>query len=1059
MGNRSKVSVIKSRLDPSDESASFSGAQESTEPQAKRKRLLARWTGNLMRTFGGSASAADRPGRTDTDLAFGQHHPEVVYKLCPEPLSAHSTLAKPKTEKQTQRSPLRFCRWPGAGTSTDANRKRPRTWFVKSLSSSTSTLRAQSSGATDEPASNGAACGSSQPAAPSSPYKQLAKALARLRRASSSQQAERGVADTHLPAPTFEHGLVSATLLFGGRQQQTRGSNSEADQELQPSEQPAHDKRAKTAQAGEIRYQTQASPGRPSNEPQAQARVAAAKLVTFGERKQLPSPSWIEAADTGCVRTGERESAKPSCLSGQEVEQKSSDVCKLFQQQPHQAASAKQLKIQVDEHECYANKPDRQRNTDSHEPHKPGSPSDESEQVAGQQTKWADPRRLLSLIQPLASPDSLSDSTSSVCSSLAPSSALVSTPRSATAEPKAWAPMEPPQGDQARPASQPVCGHNLFAGQPTQEAESRSSAHQSRPTSSSGVGTLKSNLKQLVKRQQSVDSYRMARDLMNKLKRQQDQSAPGNRAHQSSEAIKANVGAASHATQETSGRKLSLLIGGSAGQELLSKASTLAPSAGLSECQIRVSAAPKRSPHADESAASEDKRQAPMPPNTLSLLPANQPGSFVVGSFSGCITPTYPTHHLPSPKYVSSAMLQAQAKKYSNASTVSSSLGAQESQSQSAVQPASFAGPQPKGCGGLLGGATNGAAPGLNQSDTESSLGGSVTPSRASRLGGAGDSHSPAPAALSYERSQSIVSAAFSLSMSAGLPAQSSLTAAEEAARRVELAEHIYDNKCGLGEEMKFLASFPELCDITFLVGETREPVCAVKSVLAARSRVFHKILFGNRIRRIARQRNQYNNSQASRTMQSEEQAPDGELSAAELDPALSRANSSSPKQVLASKSSSPLPPTKSSSPSQQQWSVTLDAGGFSTGQDSTEGYPSGSAKAGRVSSLASRGRGESMASLTSSMGSQQPLIIGPGQTAAPAKRNKKAASRTVTSSGLAEMSNQSPAGSSASRLRSMFMKRASDPSIKQRQSSDSIQTHLASGDQSYLDKMVSKTS
>ena len=38
---------------------------------------------------------------------------------------------------------------------------------------------------------------------------------------------------------------------------------------------------------------------------------------------------------------------------------------------------------------------------------------------------------------------------------------------------------------------------------------------------------------------------------------------------------------------------------------------------------------------------------------------------------------------------------------------------------------------------------------------------------------------------------------------------------------------------------MRFLASIPELCDITFLVGETREPVCAVKAVLAARSGVF----------------------------------------------------------------------------------------------------------------------------------------------------------------------------------------------------------------------------
>ncbi|XP_021959547.1 serine-enriched protein isoform X2 [Folsomia candida] len=53
-----------------------------------------------------------------------------------------------------------------------------------------------------------------------------------------------------------------------------------------------------------------------------------------------------------------------------------------------------------------------------------------------------------------------------------------------------------------------------------------------------------------------------------------------------------------------------------------------------------------------------------------------------------------------------------------------------------------------------------------------------------------------------------------------------------------------FENKTGLAEDMKFLASMPELCDVTFLVGDTREPVCAVKAVLAARSRVFYKILY-----------------------------------------------------------------------------------------------------------------------------------------------------------------------------------------------------------------------
>ena len=47
----------------------------------------------------------------------------------------------------------------------------------------------------------------------------------------------------------------------------------------------------------------------------------------------------------------------------------------------------------------------------------------------------------------------------------------------------------------------------------------------------------------------------------------------------------------------------------------------------------------------------------------------------------------------------------------------------------------------------------------------------------------------------------------------------------------------IFENKSGVAEDMRFLASMPELCDVTFLVGDTREPVCAVKAILAARSR------------------------------------------------------------------------------------------------------------------------------------------------------------------------------------------------------------------------------
>ena len=46
-----------------------------------------------------------------------------------------------------------------------------------------------------------------------------------------------------------------------------------------------------------------------------------------------------------------------------------------------------------------------------------------------------------------------------------------------------------------------------------------------------------------------------------------------------------------------------------------------------------------------------------------------------------------------------------------------------------------------------------------------------------------------------------------------------------------------FDNRLGLAHDLGFLASMPELCDITFLVGEDRQPVCGVKAILGARSR------------------------------------------------------------------------------------------------------------------------------------------------------------------------------------------------------------------------------
>lgn len=46
-----------------------------------------------------------------------------------------------------------------------------------------------------------------------------------------------------------------------------------------------------------------------------------------------------------------------------------------------------------------------------------------------------------------------------------------------------------------------------------------------------------------------------------------------------------------------------------------------------------------------------------------------------------------------------------------------------------------------------------------------------------------------------------------------------------------------FDNRLGLAHDLSFLAGLPELCDVTFLVGEDRQPVCGVKAILAARSK------------------------------------------------------------------------------------------------------------------------------------------------------------------------------------------------------------------------------
>ena len=45
------------------------------------------------------------------------------------------------------------------------------------------------------------------------------------------------------------------------------------------------------------------------------------------------------------------------------------------------------------------------------------------------------------------------------------------------------------------------------------------------------------------------------------------------------------------------------------------------------------------------------------------------------------------------------------------------------------------------------------------------------------------------------------------------------------------------ENKQALADDLRLLASLPELCDVTFLVGDERQPICGVRAILAARSR------------------------------------------------------------------------------------------------------------------------------------------------------------------------------------------------------------------------------
>ena len=46
-----------------------------------------------------------------------------------------------------------------------------------------------------------------------------------------------------------------------------------------------------------------------------------------------------------------------------------------------------------------------------------------------------------------------------------------------------------------------------------------------------------------------------------------------------------------------------------------------------------------------------------------------------------------------------------------------------------------------------------------------------------------------------------------------------------------------YENSLGLSKDLSLLASMPELYDVHFLVGRKKQPVGAVRAILASRSR------------------------------------------------------------------------------------------------------------------------------------------------------------------------------------------------------------------------------
>ncbi|XP_071101813.1 serine-enriched protein-like [Haliotis cracherodii] len=53
----------------------------------------------------------------------------------------------------------------------------------------------------------------------------------------------------------------------------------------------------------------------------------------------------------------------------------------------------------------------------------------------------------------------------------------------------------------------------------------------------------------------------------------------------------------------------------------------------------------------------------------------------------------------------------------------------------------------------------------------------------------------------------------------------------------------MYSNMADLSESLQYITSMPELCDVTFLVGNRHLPIHGVKAILATRSRVFYQMI------------------------------------------------------------------------------------------------------------------------------------------------------------------------------------------------------------------------